>query len=153
MSFIEKNLLPNEKIVFQTKKSLVIFAFPAAWTVFAGLSTEYMNANDILRQVSWVPWLMAIIFWSYVWLEYVTAQFAVTNKRVMMREGFFVRHAMELRLSAISQVNVDQSLIGQILNYGTIALNAFGASDAFTMIAQPLVFQKTVNSQLDKIVH
>lgn len=152
MGLIEKNLLPDETILFQTRKSLFIFVFPTAWTIFCLFAANYINKNPILIAINWVPWLMALIFWFYVWLEYVTSQFVVTNKRVMMREGFFNRHATELRLATISQVNVDQSLIGQICNYGTISLNAFGASDAFSMIAQPLVFQKSVNAQLDKLV-
>ena len=87
-----------------------------------------------------------------VWLEYITSEFAVTNKRIMMREGFFFRHMAEIRLNTLSQINVDQSLIGQMLGYGIVTLNAFGAFDAFTMIASPVQFQKVANEQLDKVV-
>lgn len=151
MGFIEKNLLPDEHILFQTRKTLFIFVFPVLWTILCIFTSSYINTNPILVTINWVPWLIALIFWLYVWIEYVTSQFVITNKRVMMREGFFNRHATELRLATISQVNVDQSLLGQLGNYGTISLNAFGAADAFSMIAQPLIFQKTVNIQLDKI--
>ena len=68
-----------------------------------------------------------------------------------MREGFFYRHTNETRLATISQINVNQSLLGQILNFGTVIINAFGAFDTFTMIAKPFLFQKYVNEQLDKV--
>lgn len=70
----------------------------------------------------------------------------------MMREGFFFRHMAEIRLNTLSQINVDQSLLGQLLGYGIVSLNAFGAFDAFTMIARPIEFQKCANEQLDKLV-
>lgn len=83
--------------------------------------------------------------WSIFFSEY-----AVTNKRVMMREGFFFRHTNEMRLSTISQVNVNQSLLGQLLNYGIVTLMAFGAQDSYTIISQPNQFQRYINQQADK---
>jgi uncharacterized membrane protein YdbT with pleckstrin-like domain len=151
MSYIDKNLLPDEKILFRTRKHLIIFFFPVAWLIFCGFAVPYMQANPILAKLDWAPWLVALIFWGQVGLDWITSEFAVTNKRVMMREGFFYRHANEMRISAIAQVNVDQSLLGQVLNYGSVSINAFGATDAYSMIAKPFIFQKCVNEQLDKI--
>ncbi|RDI38056.1 PH domain-containing protein [Aquicella lusitana] len=151
MSYIDRNLLPDERILFRTKKHIIIFFLPAVWTLFSFYATYYMRSNPILIRLDWVPWLLALLFWGYVGLEYFFSEFAVTNKRVMMREGFFYRHTNETRLATISQINVGQSLIGQLLNYGSIYINAFGAYDAFSMIAQPFIFQKYVNEQLDKI--
>lgn len=150
MGYIDRNLLPDETVLFRTKKHIIIFFFPVIWTLFCVYATGYMRVTPLLNQVEWAPWLLALLFWSYVGLEYKFSEFAVTNKRVMMREGFFYRHANEMRLSAISQVNVDQSLIGQMLNYGIVSINAFGAFDSYSMIAQPFQFQRFVNLELDK---
>jgi len=152
MSYIDRNLMQGETIQFRTKKHLIIFFFPIVWIVFCIYASAYMLANPILTQVEWVPWVLAVFFWGYVGIEYLTSEFAVTNKRVLMREGFFHRHTNETRLNAISQVNVDQSLLGQILDYGIVTLNAFGAFDAFPTISQPNRFQKVVNEQMDKMM-
>lgn len=151
MSYIDRNLLPDERILFRTKKHLIIFFYPVLWVIFSVYATSYMSANPILFKLQWAPWALAAIFLTYTWLEYTFSEFAVTTKRVMMREGFFYRHANELRLATISQVNVGQSLIGQILNYGAVSINAFGAFDSYTLIAKPFLFQKFVNEQLDKV--
>jgi uncharacterized membrane protein YdbT with pleckstrin-like domain len=152
MSYIDRNLLPDEQIVFRTKKHLIIFFSPVILTIFALFATDYMRANPLLSQIIWIPWVIVLIFWGYSWLEYATSEFAVTNKRVMMREGFFTRHSNEMRLTSISQVNVDQSLLGQMLNYGIVSINAFGAFDFYPLISQPNQFQKSVNEQLDRAV-
>ena len=152
MSYIERNLLPDERMLFRTKKHLIIFFFPVVWLVFCFYASQYMQHDAILQKLQWAPWLVAVLFLASVGLNYVFSEFAVTNKRVMMREGFFVRHSNELRLTTISQVNVDQNLIGQVLNYGTVSINAFGAFDAYPLIDKPNIFQKTVNQQLDQLV-
>lgn len=152
MSYIDRNLLPDEKILFRTKKHLIIFFFPMVLAIFSIYATNYMHHNFILTKVEFAPWVVTLIIWCYVGLEYLTSEYAVTNKRVMMREGFFNRHANEVRLATISQVNVDQSLLGQLLNYGIVSINAFGAYDSYPTIDHPFEFQKYVNQQLDTLV-
>jgi uncharacterized membrane protein YdbT with pleckstrin-like domain len=151
MSYIDRNLLPDERILFRTRKHLIIFFFPSIWILFSIYATAYMRANIILNQLQWAPFLLGFIFLAYTWLEYTFSEFVVTSKRVMMREGFFYRHTNELRLTTISQVNVDQSLVGQLLNYGIVSINAFGAYDSYAMLDKPFLFQKYVNEQLDKL--
>lgn len=152
MSYIDKQLLADEQIVFKTKKHKIIFFYPILLTLFLLLvGTPYMQANEILQSVEWVPWLIALILWGYIGTLYLTSEFVVTNKRVIMREGFFNKHVIELRISSISQVNVDQGILGQLLNYGIVSLNSFGAFDSFNMLAKPAIFQREVNQQLDKL--
>lgn len=150
MTDLDRNLLPDERIIFRTKKHLIIFFLPVAWTLFSLYATNYMLGSEILQKVAWVPWVMALLFWLYVYIEYSFSEFAVTNKRLMMREGFFNKHTNELRLAAISQVNINQGIFGQLLNFGTVSINAFGAADAYTLIARAIAFQKAVNIELDK---
>jgi|SRR5579885_1479571 uncharacterized membrane protein YdbT with pleckstrin-like domain len=151
MSYIDRNLLPDEKILFRTKKHLIIFLVPLILTILSIVAYSYMESNNILNKVDWAPTVIVLLFWASSGLDYLTSEFAVTNKRVMMREGFFNRHANEMRINTISQVNVDQSLLGQMLDYGIVSINAFGAFDAYPMIAHPFTFQKFVNEQLDKM--
>lgn len=152
MSYIDSNLLPDERILFRTRKSLIIYLLPVVMTIFAFYAGNFMHKNAILVKVEWVPWLIALLLWATVSLNYFFSEFAVTNKRVMMREGFFYRHSNEMRLTAISQVNVDQSFIGLLLNFGTVSINAFGAFDYYPTIDRPFQFQKAVNEQLDKVM-
>ena len=152
LRYIDQNLLPEERILFRTKKHVIVFFLPLVWTGVALYLYKVMGQNPFLVRFTWVPLLLAALFWGVQWLEYITADFAVTNKRIMMREGFFIRHTNETRLATVSQVTVEQSLLGQLLNYGMVAINTFGGVDAFSLIVAPFTFQKYVNEQLDKIV-
>jgi uncharacterized membrane protein YdbT with pleckstrin-like domain len=152
MSYIDRNLLQDERILFRTKKSLIIFFGPVLLLIFSGVASTFMLSNQVLHILWWTPWLVTVLFWSVVGLNYLTSEFAVTNKRIMMREGFFTRHANEMRLNAISMVNVEQNLIGQVMNFGTVSINAFGAFDSYNTISQPSRFQRAVNEQIDNAI-
>lgn len=149
MGTLEQNLLAGERIVFRTKKHVIVFFYPTLFALIAAYVTQYMASNPFLIKLEWLPMLAVLIFYAQVGLDYWMSEFAVTNKRVMMREGFFFRHANETRLTAISQINVYQSLIGQWLGYGAVIINAFGADDIFPTIAKPEAFKYQVNQQLD----
>ncbi len=151
MSYVTQNLIGDEKVIFLTKKHPVIFFFPAICTFLSLLATKFMFGNDILQAFIWLPWLTTLILWLYCALEYWTAEFGVTTQRILMREGFFYRHVSDLRLNSISQMNVIQDPVGQLFNYGTISINAFGAYDDFAYINRAADFRNAVNEQLYKL--
>ncbi len=111
-----------------------------------------MNANPFVVKLAFVPGIASLLAWANEFLDYTTSEFAVTTKRLLMTEGFFTRHTNQARLSTLTNISTEQSLLGQILNYGTVVINTFGGmNDAFPEIPAPNVFQKHVQAQLDKV--
>lgn len=148
---LDKTLLPDEQILFSTKKHWIIFIIPVFLTIVTFLF--YRNEMELVRKLVLLPTIAAAIAWVNQILLYVTSEFAVTTRRIIMKEGFFFKHTNEMRLSTIANVSVNQSLLGQILNYGTVVIHAFGGDrDPFMQIAYPNEFQKQLQGQLDKIV-
>lgn len=147
MSFVNKNLLPNEKVLFRTKKHLIIFLYPLIWTIITCLF--FLHPNPIVHIAALFPLGLVALFWLNQFLIYYVSEFAITNIRIIMREGFFVRHVNDTRLNTIANVNVNQSLVGQALNYGTVIINSFGGgTDPFKEIAKPIAFQNQLQNQL-----
>ncbi len=78
-------------------------------------------------------------------VQYLTSEFAVTNKRVLVKVGFISRHTLELLLSKVETVGVDQSILGRILGYGTIVvIGTGGTREPFRAITDPLEFRHQV---------
>jgi uncharacterized membrane protein YdbT with pleckstrin-like domain len=76
-------------------------------------------------------------------VEYLTSEFAITNKRIIVKQGFVSRRTMELNLNKVESVSVDQSILGRILNYGSITvLGTGGTREQFANLAAPLEFRK-----------
>ncbi|MES2138947.1 MAG: PH domain-containing protein [Bacteroidota bacterium] len=72
-----------------------------------------------------------------------TSEFAITNKRLIVKTGFLSSKTLEMNLSKIESVNVDQGLLGRILGYGTLKITGSGGTkEVFPKIVNPLEFRK-----------
>jgi uncharacterized membrane protein YdbT with pleckstrin-like domain len=94
--------------------------------------------------------LLALIFLLPAFIHYISCEYAVTNKRVIIKTGFIYRQTMETLLQKIEAINVDQSIIGRLFNYGTIIITGTGGTkEAFESITDPLTFRRVVQEQTD----
>lgn len=146
-NYINKNLLPDEKILYRTKKHWIIFLIPVFLTAITAFF--YFNSNLYVVRIAPILGIVTVLYWFNQGLLYAASEFAITDKRVMMREGFFYRHTNETRLSAIANVGTTQSLLAQVLNYGSVFINTFGSeTDIFTELDEPIQFQKKLQELL-----
>lgn len=76
-------------------------------------------------------------------LDRYTDEFAITNKRIIIKTGLISRKTFEMNHSKIESVNVDQSILGRILGYGSIGIvGSGGTKEVFPNIKNPLEFRK-----------
>ena len=77
------------------------------------------------------------------WFDRWFSEFVITNRRIIIKTGIIGRETFEMNLSKIESVNVDQSILGRILNYGSITIiGSGGTKETFNKIARPLAFRK-----------
>ena len=178
MGFIDKNLMEGERIVHRADLHWVIFIRPLIWTLIAGLVVVRGNAwtqlglkrvppevMDLIPH-SWIAFLagnstpinplailvialIVIPLWLTELVAFLSSEFGVSNKRVLIKTGLFSRHSFETLLSKVEGIGVSQGLLGRIFNYGTIVVTGTGGSkEAFAGIANPLEFRKKVQEQV-----
>ena len=71
---------------------------------------------------------VSLLFLIPTVLNVLTTEFAVTNKRVIVKRGFIRRDADELRIGKVETVKVDQSITGRILGFSTISVIGTGGT-------------------------
>ena len=54
------------------------------------------------------------------WFHRWTTETDVTNLRVVHKTGFIKRQTFEMSLDKVESVDVNQSILGRILNYGDV---------------------------------
>ena len=77
-------------------------------------------------------------------ITYWTSEFAVTNRRVIMKQGFIRRKTMELMLGKVDSLSVDQGILCRILGFGTVRITVAMENQSFRFLARPLEFRRQV---------
>jgi uncharacterized membrane protein YdbT with pleckstrin-like domain len=145
MSYVENNLLPNEQITYRAHLHRIIYFFPACLFI-AGFLVALVGHGWIAGAVLAVIGLVLCI---PPWIRSWSSEFAITNKRVLIKVGLVRRHSLELLLQKIEGIGVDQGILGRILGYGTITVAGVGGTkEAFRMISNPLEFRRQVQASL-----
>lgn len=76
-----------------------------------------------------------------------TTDFAVTNRRVILKRGWLNRHTQELSVESVEGVRLDQSIIARMFGYGRVVVTGTGdAVIAFPPMANPVGFRRAIEA-------
>ncbi len=130
MSYILSNLKDNEKLAFKSSQSIKSLFFWSFIFGFIGLALVLLKGFVIIMGVSLylIYWSVLLFFVIKNLITYFTTEYGITNTRVISKQGLIRRDIEEINLSSIESINVNQSIIGRILNYGTIIVSGRGTS-------------------------
>lgn len=152
MGYIESQLLPNERIVARTARNRIVLVLPmllailfvvAGWGAFISQQAVGLVA---------APLVVAVVIAGIAWMVYRSADFAVTTSRLILKQGLVSRRTLELQLNKVEAVNVDQSLFGRILGYGTLQVGGTGGTkEVFSIVNHPDAFRTAVQAQINAI--
>jgi uncharacterized membrane protein YdbT with pleckstrin-like domain len=148
VGYVERHLLPNERVVYKTRLHWILF-FKPALVVLAGVALA-----AVLRRVLDPPWLWYVglavaavgVGWGFVhFVELMTSEFAVTSSRLIFKVGLIARYTTELLLSKVESIGVTQSLLGRLFSYGDLTVTGTGgAREVFRRVRDPIGFRNYV---------
>jgi uncharacterized membrane protein YdbT with pleckstrin-like domain len=144
MGYVDSNLLPNEQVTYRAHLHRIVYLLPVCVLIVA-VAVAILGGGFIALGVG----VIGLILLVPPWIRSISSEFAVTNKRVLVKVGLVRRHSLELLLSKVEGIGVDQGILGRILGYGTITVSGTGGTrEAFRTIAQPLEFRRQVQASL-----
>ncbi len=159
MSYVKNNLNAGEQIVYTTNLHWVVLSRSILWDVVfsaTGIALLYLSAKLTNMESRG-----AIIFGGLLILggnlqlaaaivKRNSTEMAVTNKRVIIKVGYLTKRTIELFLSKVESVEVEQTVCGRMLGYGSIALRGTGGTnEPFNHVADPLEFRRQVQHQIE----
>ena len=84
-------------------------------------------------------------------MRFQSVSLAVTNERVLARQGFLVRKTFGVPLARLAAMTVEENLLGQILGYGTVVLRGTsGGPERFRAIRKPLAFRTRTQEEWNR---
>lgn len=125
-SYVESNLIKNESVQHEGKISV--------WVLLPKI---------ILGFVLLPIFGIGILLWISAAITYYTTELAITNKRVIAKFGFIRRDTVEMNISKVESIQVDQGILGRIFNFGSVLVAGAGDPKApIPGISHPLQFRK-----------
>lgn len=158
MSYIQQNLIANEKILHRAIVSnAYVFLGPiitcavgiiagsligvAGGSIGAGLSIGFS-----FTLIFGLPLLVSGLIKKF------TTEVALTNQRVILKWGFVERKTIEIINEKVEGISADQDIFGRLFGYGSITVR--GTGSGYTPcpgIVNPQNFRRAVNEEIEKL--
>ncbi len=141
-------LIPGEKVVLYTRQHLVVLG----WVFLLSICSlalvvwiAYMANNYMVLFLSGLP-LFYLLWKTFLRLR---RAYVVTDRRVIMQQGFLGVSSVDVSLDMINNVYHEQSLIGRLMGYGNVRLETAGEQGIFLFesVPRPRRFKNTVLQQ------
>jgi uncharacterized membrane protein YdbT with pleckstrin-like domain len=127
MSYVSRRLALGETVQYEGKFHWIQKAWP--WVALLVLGVL----------------VVGVIIWLVELVRMGTTQMVVTNRRVLLKKGFFSIKLDELTLGSIEGSHVDQSIFGRIFGYGKLTLRGRGETQLlFPTMDRPGAFRAAI---------
>jgi membrane protein YdbS with pleckstrin-like domain len=155
MSYVAKNLMPEEEVLYAPKYHWVRF-LPGAGIAALGIGlagARFALAPEAAARPFLLWTALALVLaglFGTLWRAFVDsfAEFAITQHRVIRKTGFLTRDVRQIPLDKIQDVNVRATLWGRWLAYGDVELQTAGSDSTvvFPRIVDPDQFRNVLFS-------
>ena len=145
MGYIDKHLMTGEKVVYRAHLHEIIYILP-----FLAFLPFLILCIAIPTDISFIMAFFALLC-CILWAVniYGGKQFVLTTRRVIVKEGIIMRKVNELMLRKCEGIQVEQSVLGRIFDYGTLRVTTGEQTNSYKMIQDPVTFSTRINEQIE----
>ena len=162
MSYVRKHLIEGEKIIYETRLHWSVLIRPIVMALLFGLAGGLLfvlagrvaSDNATEHQAMMIGGaallVIALFFILRGIVERNATEMTVTNKRVFVKTGLAARRTIELLLSRVESIGVEESAMGRMMGFGSVTIHGTGGTpEVFHKIAHPLEFRTAVQQQIE----
>jgi hypothetical protein len=151
VSYADQNLIPGEQVLYQTGLHWIVFAPPVFFAAIFGLIGLLLML--LMQGTGGVGFFFLVFAGLFILAGYLTrkaTEIAVTNKRIVIKTGILNRRTLELLLSKVESIGVEEGLLGRMLGYGSVVVRGTGGTpEPFHDVTNPLEFRRQVQQQIE----
>jgi uncharacterized membrane protein YdbT with pleckstrin-like domain len=129
MRYIDESLAPGETILQRGK-------WPTSYWVMAWASLIVLGII-----------VVGVFIFIGMVVKMKTTDFAVTNRRVILKEGWLNRRTHELSVASVEGVALTQTLWARLFGYGRVVVTGTGeATIVFPPMGKPVAFRRAIEA-------
>jgi len=141
---VAKELLPGENLIMKVHQHWIFIAkslaLPVALLILVALAdfTVIKSAgNHIRTYVSLAAIAIALLWLIVVWIRWQSIAYTLTDQRIMLESGVLSRQQKVIPIDRVQDCTTRVSLIGRMLGYGRVEVDAAGAQGAEVLVHLP----------------
>jgi uncharacterized membrane protein YdbT with pleckstrin-like domain len=154
MSYVQHVLQPGEQVRRISRIHWIVYwpgiaAALLAVVAYALSDTRYLPG--IWRYTAYALALVAVVLLVKQWLELWVTEIAVTDRRVIYKKGLIRRQTNEMNMDKVESVQIDQSILGRMLDYGDVTILGTGEGfETLRTIASPIELRNSITGTAHK---
>jgi uncharacterized membrane protein YdbT with pleckstrin-like domain len=154
LAYLDRVLQPGETILVRARLHWVIYLPALAAIVLAAgvaIGTAVAITDHSMALAGYALAGLILIYGVITLLGRLilvsSTEFGVTDHRVIVKRGLVSLHTVEMNVDKVESVDVDQTILGRMLGYGSVTVHGVGARwDPITRIADPLGFRSAITA-------
>ena len=137
----------ENQVLYVAKLHWILFAWPVVMACLA------MIVGIFLPQINFLSlfFLAFAIIWGLVtWVNYHFSSLTIQKRQVILRTGVLVRNTIDIPVSKIESIDIKQSILGSIMQYGYLMITGTGGTRYFiNYLDKPL----TCRRYIEQLMH
>jgi uncharacterized membrane protein YdbT with pleckstrin-like domain len=150
--YVDQSLAQNEHIVVRGRWPMAYWV--GSWIMLSLFVLFTIGAYALTPAFALLPiavFLIGAYFFVVPAVRMLTTEFAVTNKRVVLKWGWLNRRTAELAVESVESVQLEQSIWGRLFGYGRLLITGTGDSHIrFPPMAEPVKFRRAIEANRGK---
>jgi len=148
MSYVQRVLQPGEQVRHISSIHWIAYwpgIVVALLAVIAYWLSETRLLSGIWRFTAYALALIAVVLLIQQWFQWWITEIAVTNRRIIYKKGLIRRQTNEMNMDKVESVQIVQSILGRMLDYGDVKLLGTGEGfETLRTIASPIELRNSI---------
>ena len=152
-------LLPGENLILKDHPHWIVVVKSLAAPIvllMVAVVVDFTATNTGIENLRLIVTLgaiaIAVLWLIVVWIRWQSTSYTLTDQRIKIETGVFGRQSKMIPIDRVQDCTTKQSLIGRMLGYGRVEVDAAGAQGAEVLdhLPNPGVFRDQVFVQSEK---
>jgi uncharacterized membrane protein YdbT with pleckstrin-like domain len=150
--YYQQVLRDNETLAFACRLHWIVFGralgFLVGGLVLLGASLSWPEGtwpHQVMLYAGDVCLVLTPLYALAAWARWYSTDIAVTDRRVIYKRGLISRRTIEMNVSKIETVDVEQGPLARLLDYGNVIIRGTGGTlEPLRLVGTPLALRNAI---------